>query len=91
MPAFQIVNDTHNAFILLSSRLPTLNYRSNNESIKADPLWAVIDRKQTNLGERRSRVGNNAVNAVALSDDIRRLSGSIDSVGHAVNSQWHPQ
>ena len=64
-PAFQIINDTHDLFLSLTSRLVRLEYGPNGEAFKNHPLWPAIDTERSGPAERLSTLGSDAVQTAA--------------------------
>ncbi|APO77134.1 hypothetical protein AM571_PA00250 (plasmid) [Rhizobium etli 8C-3] len=79
-PAFQIVNDAHQSFLLLTGRLISLEYGSFGEAVKNHPAWPQINVKRTALAEKLLTLGGNAVYAAALSEEIRHLNEVISKL-----------
>ena len=86
-PAFQIINDTHDLFLSLTSRLVSLEYGPNGDAFKSHPLWPAIDTERSGLAERLSTLGSDAVQAAALSEEIRRLQETVDGLVTVRNAQ----
>ena len=89
LPAFQIVNDAHDLFLTLRSRLVSLEFGSNGEAFRSHPRWPAIDMKRRGLADQLSVLGGNAVHAAALSDEIRRLDEAVDGLVNAVKAGGH--
>lgn len=87
VPAFQIVNDAHDLFLTLTSRLVSLEYGSDGKAFRSHPLWPAIDMERLGLADQLSVLGGNAVHAAALSDEIRRLDEAVDDLVTAVNAK----
>ena len=87
IPAFQIINDAHDLFLLLTSRLVSLEYGSDGDVVKSHPLWSAIDMEMSGLAGRLSALGGDAVRAAALSEEIRRLDETVDGLVTAANAE----
>jgi hypothetical protein len=90
VPAFQIINDTHDLFLSLMSRLVSLEYGPYDDACKSHPLWPAIDTERSSLAERLSELGSDAVRAAALSEEIRRLDEIVDGLVTALNAEGLP-
>ncbi|MEY9785412.1 hypothetical protein [Sinorhizobium fredii] len=76
VPAFQIVNDTHNLLLAYTSRLISLEYGPLGEALKADPAWQEIDAKSIEFSRRFDALHDDAVKAAQLADEIRDFTKS---------------
>ncbi len=90
VPAFQIVNDAHDRFLSLTSRLISLEYGPYGDAFKSHPSWPAIDIETSGLAGRLSALGSDAVRAAALSEEIRRLDETVDGLVIAVNPEGLP-
>ncbi|SCY90351.1 hypothetical protein [Rhizobium sp. NFACC06-2] len=79
-PAFQIVNDAHHSFLLLTGRLINLEYGSFGEVFKRDPAWPQINVERRAIAEKLLTLGGNALDAADLSKKIRHLNEVIDKI-----------
>ena len=89
MPAFQIINDAHDLFLSLTSRLVGLEYGSNGEVFRSHPLWAAICMERFSLAARLSALASDAVCAAVITEEIRRLDETVDGLMTAVNADRH--
>ncbi|WP_197423456.1 hypothetical protein [Sinorhizobium sp. Sb3] len=65
VPALQIVNDAHDQFLSLTSRLVGLEYGPNGDACKSHPSWPAINIETSGLAGSLSALGNDAVRAAA--------------------------
>ena len=77
MPAFQIVNDAHDLFLSLTSRLVSLEYGEKGSAAKSHSLWPMVDAERSRLADRLAALKGDAVEAALLSEDIRRLDKTV--------------
>ncbi|MDQ0318004.1 hypothetical protein QO002_000142 [Pararhizobium capsulatum DSM 1112] len=82
--AFQIVNDAHHRFLVLTSRLIDLEYGPHGDAVTANSLWPEIDKQNSDLAEALSTMGGNAVRAAALLEDMTRLNERVDALVAAI-------
>ena len=87
MPAFQIVNLTHEKFLLLTSRLIGLEYGKRSHLARGHPVWSEIDAERSRLADRLSKVGADPVAAAVLSQDIDRLEKTVIGLAIQVETQ----
>lgn len=80
LPAYQIVNDAHGAFGLLTSRLLGLEHGEDGDRIKRDPRWTTVEEERKKLADQFRALGNNAEKAAGLSDSIRTMNRTIDEI-----------
>lgn len=73
VPAFQIVNDAHDLFLSLTSRLVSLEYGEMGSAAKRHTLWPMVDAERSRLADRLAALKGDAVEAATLSEAIRRL------------------
>ena len=85
VPAFQIVNSTHDTFLTLTSRLISLEYGSNGDAFTSHPSWDAIDILRSDLASQLSMLGGDARRAAFLSEKIRALCETVDHLVAAVD------
>jgi hypothetical protein len=85
-PAFQIVNDTHDLFLSLTSRLVTLEYGKDGDAAKSRKLWPMINAEYARLADRLAVLKGDAVEAAALSEDIHRLITTVVGLAAPANA-----
>lgn len=78
LPAYQIVNDAHDCFLDVSSRLVGLEYGRNGAAVVSHPLWPAIEAERNRLAEWLSIVGADATAAAAISEEVRLLGRTAD-------------
>ena len=77
VPAFQIVNDTHNLLLAFTSRFMSLEYGEDGEAYKRDPQWQHIDAKSIEFSRRFDALNDDAVNAAQLAGEIRDFTKTV--------------
>jgi len=80
MPAFQIVNDTHDRYLALTSRLIDLKYGPRGDAFEGNERWVSIDGRISELAAALDALGGDAVRAVALLEEINRLKYEMDGL-----------
>ncbi|SDO05785.1 hypothetical protein [Ensifer sp. YR511] len=86
-PAFQIINDTHDLFLALMSRLIGLEYGCDGDALKSHPLWFAIEKERFRLTDRLSALGGDAAVAAILAKEIRRLDENVNTLVTLVSSK----
>lgn len=71
VPAFQIVNDTHDLVVAFTGAIISLKYGPYGERLLKQPRWAEIEKKNIEFNQRRMVLGMDAVAAAALADEVR--------------------
>lgn len=80
LPTYQIVNDAHGAFGLLTSRLVSLEFGEDGERITSDHRWDEVDNQRKELAEGFRTLGNNAQRAAHLTETVREVNKAIDAI-----------
>lgn len=71
IPAFQIVNDTHDLVVAFTGAIISLKYGPYRERLLNQPGWAEIEKKNIEFNQRRMVLGMDAAAAAALADEVR--------------------
>jgi hypothetical protein len=56
VPAFQIINDAHDLFLSLTSRLISLEYGRDQSVVKSWPQWPIVAAKRAELAVEPQQV-----------------------------------
>lgn len=70
LPAFQIINDTHDLVAGLTSRIVTLEYGGEGDLYVDAPSWDAIKQQRAQFIQRVNGLGADAVKAAELSDEV---------------------
>lgn len=76
LPAFQIVNDTHDLIVALTGAIISLKYGPYGRDLTREPNWVEVEAKKNEFNQRRMALGSNAVAAAALADEARAFMKS---------------
>ena len=71
LPAFQIVNDSHDLVAGLTSRIITLEYGGDGDLYRHAPSWKDIKEQRAQFVRRVNGLRADAAKAARLSDEIR--------------------
>lgn len=71
VPAFQIVNDTHDLIVALTSGIIGLKYGPHAVELTGDSHWLRIEAEKNEFNQRLLALGSDAVAAAALADEVR--------------------
>ena len=85
VPAFQIVNDAHDRFFSLTSRMIGKEYDPDAEKIKNHELWSFVTRQRTAVAERIGELGGDAFRASNLITKIADIERQLDLIDQDVS------
>jgi hypothetical protein len=77
LPAFQIINDTHDLVAGLTSRIVTLEYGGEGDVYVNSPAWKAIKEQRAQFVQRVNGLGGDAVKAAELSEEVRIFSEEV--------------
>ncbi|MEN0000228.1 MAG: hypothetical protein AAF940_05035 [Pseudomonadota bacterium] len=84
-PVAKIINDAHDQFLALISRMIGLEYGMLGAALKKTPQWEKITQRKIRVLDRLHRMGSDEDEAKKLCKEMRKIDEAVNNIVDGVN------